>query len=277
MILFDHLHKTYGDSKDKDPVILHDFTLTLEKGEFVCVIGPSGCGKTTLLNLMAGFIPPSSGSVRFKDKPIAAPGPERGVVFQDATLFPWLTVLGNVEFGLKQQGGKGREVRERAFRYLDLVGMAGHARVYPHALSGGMRQRVAIARVLALEPELLLMDEPFSALDANIRERLQVELLRLWSLFGQTVFYVTHSVEEAAFLADRVLVMGHAPHSLHADIPIELPRPRERMAASMFRVVQQLRQTLDTLPEGSSPTPRKRKDAFDETGIVASNPEFGKT
>lgn len=255
MITINNLHHCYGASASIDPIILNDVSLSLEKGEFVCILGPSGCGKTTLLNLIAGFASPSAGTLAFNGKEIAGPGPDRGVVFQKATLFPWLTVLKNVAFGLEQQGKKSRACTETAMHYLELVGMAAHADSYPHTLSGGMKQRVAIARVLALEPDVLLMDEPFSALDANTRERLQKELLRLWGMFKPTVFYVTHSVEEAAFLADRVIVMGPAPQSIHADKHIELAHPRERFSPEMGEVIQALRKDLDALPCCIGPMP----------------------
>lgn len=245
MIFLRDLKKAYGTSA---PPILTDVSFSLARGEFACVLGPSGCGKTTLLNLIAGFIPPTSGGLFCDDRPITGPGPDRGVVFQDATLFPWLTVVKNVAFGLQQQGKNKRACTQEAMHALELVGMARQADAYPHTLSGGMKQRVAIARVLALKPAVLLMDEPFSALDANTRERLQDELLRLWGMFNQTVFYVTHSVEEAAFLADRVIIMGPSPRNLRADIPIDLPRPRTRYSPEMETVVHRLREELNALP-----------------------------
>jgi len=248
------LHKSYGTNGASGPSILADVSLSLSRGEFACILGPSGCGKTTLLNLIAGFTHPTSGSLRFRDQKITGPGPERGVVFQEATLFPWLTVLKNVEFGLQQQGKPGKTCAEEALHHLELVGMADQATAYPHTLSGGMKQRVAIARVLALEPDVLLMDEPFSALDANTRERLQDELLKLWGKFGQTVVYVTHSVEEAAFLADRVIVMGPSPCNIRADKPIGLPRPRARYSPEMEEVVRDLRRELNALPCCIRPT-----------------------
>ncbi|WP_300669146.1 ABC transporter ATP-binding protein [Desulfoluna sp.] len=248
MISLYELEKSYGNNGTTGPQILQNVSLSLPRGEFTCVLGPSGCGKTTLLNLIAGFTRPTSGNLHVDGCEITGPGPDRGVVFQEATLFPWLTVLKNVEFGLRQQGKTKGTCTEEAMHCLGLVGMADQANAYPHTLSGGMKQRVAIARVLALKPDVLLMDEPFSALDANTRERLQDELLRLWEMFGQTVFYVTHSVEEAAFLADRVIIMGPSPHNIRADIQIDLPRPRMRYSQEMEAVVHNLRHELNTLP-----------------------------
>ena len=261
MITLSNLHKTYGAN---GPAILQDISLSVSRGSFVCLLGPSGCGKTTLLNLVAGFTQASSGSLLVQGKKVSAPGPDRGVVFQDPTLFPWLTVVKNVAFGLEQQHGDRRDCLPEAMHFLELVGMADQARTYPRTLSGGMRQRVAIARVLALKSEVLLMDEPFSALDANTRERLQVELLRLWGMFGQTVLYVTHSVEEAAFLGQRVIIMGPAPKNIHAEKQITLPHPRQRSSREMGALVQSMRQELDALPccIGNPPTKQKEHHAL---------------
>ncbi|BBO88661.1 ABC transporter ATP-binding protein [Desulfosarcina ovata] len=248
MIRFEHVSQDYFHNGASPVTVLADVNLDVREGEFVCVLGPSGCGKTTLLNLAAGFIFPSRGRVLFDGRAVAGPGPERGVVFQDATLFPWLSVAKNVEFGLALNGLRGRFLRRRARGYLDRLGLNGHADKYPHALSGGMRQRVAIARVLALEPKVLLMDEPFSALDANTRERLQDELLRVWTARRRTVLYVTHSVEEAAYLADRVVVMGPAENSLFRQIEVILPRPRNRSGAAFLKTKAALREVLAALP-----------------------------
>ena len=227
---------------------LSEVDLRVAAGEFVCVLGPSGCGKSTLLNLAAGFLRPTTGQVRFDGREVTAPGPERGVVFQDPTLFPWLTVQANVEFGLLAQGLAPDERRQAASNALQAVGLADFAQAYPHTLSGGMKQRVALARVLVLEPRALLMDEPFGALDANSRERLQDELLRLWQAHRRTVLFVTHNVEEAAYLADRVVVMGPAPRSVRGQVAIELPRPRAQTDAALLRCAAQLRDILAQMP-----------------------------
>jgi len=248
MIEVENVSKSYRHNGDESAVILRDLNLTIAEGQFVCIIGPSGCGKTTLLNLIAGFIKPSLGKILFNGEPITGPGPERGVVFQDATLFPWLTVRKNVEFGPRQQGLNPKECGRIATKYLNLVGMAVHANVYPHTLSGGMRQRIAIARVLALKPQALLMDEPFSSLDANAREHLQDELLNVWDSYRRTLIYVTHSVEEAVYLADRVIVMGPSPKSIFGDAILPLKRPSDRSSGKVHDVAASLRTLLDALP-----------------------------
>jgi NitT/TauT family transport system ATP-binding protein len=206
---------------------LRDASLTVRKGEFVCLIGASGCGKSTLLRIVAGFEAPTAGSALMWSKPIGEPGPDRGMVFQDYGLFPWLTVRENIGFGPASRGLGKAEVRDIVERFVALVGLARFADAYPHQLSGGMKQRVAIARVLANDAEVVLMDEPFGALDAMTRERLQDELLDLWQRTGLTVLFVTHSIEEAIFLADRVVVMEPGPGRIASEHRITLPRPRD--------------------------------------------------
>ena len=248
MIRFDNVIKYFMHNGGPPTTVLDKVNLSIEQGQLVCVLGPSGCGKTTLLNLVAGFLFPSSGQVLFQGQTVHAPGPERGVVFQDANLFPWLSVFKNVAFGLKQQGVKGRQLIHATTQYLERMGLSEHANKYPFALSGGMRQRVAIARVLALEPKVLLMDEPFSALDANTRERLQDALLSIWADSHRTVLYITHSVEEAAYLADRVIVMGHVPGGVFEDLAVDLPRPRQRTGAGILALQETLRGCLARQP-----------------------------
>ena len=248
MIRIENIEKRYTNNGTVTSAVLSEINITVPGGEFCCILGPSGCGKTTLLNLIAGFIKPSSGRILFNGIPVTAPGPERGVVFQDATLFPWLTARQNVEFGLRQRGLKKDDRFHTADAYLKMVGMSGHADAFPHTLSGGMRQRIAIARVLALEPSALLMDEPFSSLDTNSRERLQDELLRVWEAQRRTLIYVTHSVEEAVYLADRVIIMGPARKGICRDISLPLKRPRDRASAGFRQVATTLRTSLDTLP-----------------------------
>ncbi|MEV5650289.1 ABC transporter ATP-binding protein [Nocardia sp. NPDC052254] len=211
--------KTYAD----DTVALSHTDLVIEPGEFVSVVGPSGCGKTTLLQLLGGFIEPSAGTVLVGDDPVAGPSPERGVVFQAPTLYPWLSVRGNVEFGPKCLGVDKKTRRAEAQRLLRLVGLGEFGDKRPYELSGGMQQRAQIARVLINDPRIVLMDEPFGALDQLTRERLQVELLRLWRDAGKTIVFVTHSVEEAAFLSTRVLVMSARPGRVIVDRRIDLP------------------------------------------------------
>jgi NitT/TauT family transport system ATP-binding protein len=206
---------------------LRDANLVVEKGEFVCLIGASGCGKSTLLRIVAGFEPPSAGEALMWSKPIAGPAPDRGMVFQDYGLFPWLSVRQNIGFGPASRGLPKAELRTLVDRFVDMVGLTRFADAYPHQLSGGMKQRVAIARVLANDAEMVLMDEPFGALDAMTRERLQDELLDIWQRTKLTVLFVTHSIEEAIFLADRVVVMEPGPGRIASEHRIELPRPRD--------------------------------------------------
>ncbi len=206
---------------------LRGANLEVARGEFVCLIGASGCGKSTLLRIVAGFESATTGEALMWGKPIAGPDPTRGMVFQDYGLFPWLTVRGNIGFGPASRGRPAAEVKETVDRFVDLVGLGRFADAYPHQLSGGMKQRVAIARVLANDAEVVLMDEPFGALDAMTRERLQDELLDLWERTRLTVLFVTHSIEEAIFLSSRCVVMSPGPGRIDRDIPIELPRPRD--------------------------------------------------
>jgi NitT/TauT family transport system ATP-binding protein len=218
---------------------LSDATLRIAKGEFVCLIGASGCGKSTLLRIMAGFEQPSSGEALMWGKPIVGPDPGRGMVFQDYALFPWLSVRDNIAFGPVARGLASSQVKETVDKFIDLVGLGKFANAYPHQLSGGMKQRVAIARVLANDAELVLMDEPFGALDAMTRERLQDELLEIWQRTHLTVVFVTHSVEEAIFLADRVVVMTAGPGRIESDNPLDLPRPRN-VASPEFNAVRRV-------------------------------------
>lgn len=222
--------------------------LHVARNEFVCVLGPSGCGKSTLLNLVGGFERPSSGQILFDGTDVVGPGPDRGVVFQEHALFPWLTARQNVEFGLRHVGVASGERARVAEEFLRLVGLNRFAEARPHALSGGMRQRVALARVLALKPKALLMDEPFGALDAMSRNRLQDELIRIWGSHRTTVLFVTHSVEEAAYLADRVILLGPAPTSLRGEVVVSVPRPRRRGSAEMREIEAKLGRELAAMP-----------------------------
>jgi len=218
---------------------LSDATLSIAKGEFVCLIGASGCGKSTLLRIMAGFEQPSAGQALMWDKPIEGPDNSRGMVFQDYALFPWLSVRDNIGFGPAARGLGKAEVKATVDRFIELVGLQAFANAYPHQLSGGMKQRVAIARVLANDAELVLMDEPFGALDAMTRERLQDELLDIWQRTKLTVVFVTHSIEEAIFLADRVVVMTPGPGRIESDNQLDLPRPRD-VASPEFNAVRRV-------------------------------------
>ncbi len=242
----------YGRGKRWVPA-LHNADLQVAREEIVCVLGPSGCGKSTLLNLIAGFERPCAGRVLFNGSLVQGPGPDRGVVFQDHNLFPWLTARQNVEFGLRNLKVAKHERHRRAEEYLQLVGLQGFADARPHALSGGMRQRVALARTLALAPQALLMDEPFGALDPISRDRLQDELIRLLEQDRRSVLFITHNVSEAVYLADRVVLMGPAPQSTRKEITITMPRPRERTAPAMSRLLDDLNDELQTMPCCVSP------------------------
>ena len=219
---------------------LKNASLAVSPGEFVCIIGPSGCGKSTLLHMIAGFLKPTEGALRFRGRPIEAPGPERGVVFQEYALFAWMTVRQNVEFGLKMRGVGKAERRDKARRFLEVVGLAKMADRYPHELSGGMRQRVAVARALVNEPEVLLMDEPFAAVDAITRATLQDELLRLWQEFRISVVFITHNIDEAIFLGQRIVVMSAHPGSIRSEVRIDLPYPRDRGSAEFAGLYAQI-------------------------------------
>jgi NitT/TauT family transport system ATP-binding protein len=223
---------------------LRNASLQVGKGEFVCLIGASGCGKSTLLRIIAGFERPSSGDVRVLDAPITGPGSDRGMVFQDYALFPWMTVRQNIAFGPRQKKLSTGETTALTDKYLEMVGLTKFADRYPYQLSGGMKQRVAIARVLANEASILLMDEPFGALDALTREQLQDELLEIWARTQLTVIFVTHSVEEATLLADRVVVMTAGPGRIESDNRVSLTRPRDVSAPDFNAVRRHLTERL---------------------------------
>ena len=214
--------------KNRESVIaLKDFSLEVGRGEFVSIVGPSGCGKSTFLNLLLGLIKPDSGEMKLDGTPITGPGQERAMVFQEFGLLPWRTVRANVELGLELKGMPTPQRAERAAELINLVGLKDFARHYPHELSGGMKQRVGLARALATEPEVLLMDEPFAALDAQTRDLMQMELLQIWEHTKKTVLFVTHSIEEAAYLSDRVIVLTARPGRTKDILNIDLPRPRD--------------------------------------------------
>ncbi len=208
---------------DESPNILEQINFSVSRGELICIIGRSGCGKSTLLNILAGFTPPTTGQVLLKGRPVTKPGPDRCVVFQEDALFPWLTVEENVAFGLR---GPKRKVKEAVGRILEMVGLDEFRDYLPREISGGMKQRVAVARVLILQPAVLLMDEPFAALDAQTREEMQNLLLMLWKKLSHTILFVTHDVQEAVKLADRILLMDKKPGRIREEIPVGLPRPR---------------------------------------------------
>ncbi|MGE0004507.1 MAG: ABC transporter ATP-binding protein [Parvibaculaceae bacterium] len=228
---------------------LRDVSLGLERGRFTCLVGPSGCGKTTLLQLVAGFLKPIAGSMYLDGRPISGPGPDRSVVFQEYALFAWFTVRQNVEFGLRVAGMKAAERRKRSDDLLAMVGMSHAADRYPHELSGGMRQRVAVARALATHPEVVLMDEPFAAVDALTRATLQEELLRLWQQLRLSILFITHNVDEAVFLADDVVVMSAHPGSIQEIMTIDMPHPRDRGSASFAHWYARINAALHRHPK----------------------------
>jgi len=228
------LEKWFGADDRRAPA-LTGIDLDVAEHEFLCLLGPSGCGKSTLLNIVAGFLRPSAGEVLVDGRPVTGPGADRGVVFQEYVLFPWLTVAGNVEFGPRLASVPAAERRQTVARYLDLVGLGAHAGKFPTQLSGGMKQRVAIARALANSPAIILMDEPFGALDAQTREILQDELSRIQRLEHKTILFVTHSIREAVYLADRVVVMTSAPGRIKQVFEIALVGPRDRFTPEFTR------------------------------------------
>ena len=228
MIEIDRVSQVFQTSTRQDHLALSDISLTVDGGAFVSILGPSGCGKSTLLYIVGGFVQPTRGTARVKGKTITGPGPDRGPVFQEFALFPWKSVLGNVMYGPRQQGVTYSEADAQSRALIEMVGLKGFEDFYPKELSGGMKQRVALARTLAYHPEVLLMDEPFGALDAHTRTRLQNDLLEIWERDRKTVLFVTHSVDEAVFLSDRVVVMTRSPGRIKQIIDIDLPRPRRR-------------------------------------------------
>jgi len=238
LISCEALSHSYSGGGGSSQVVLSGIDLSIGDGEFVCLLGPSGCGKTTLLNLIAGFLHPTRGAVKLEGKPIHGPGPDRGVVFQGYSLFTWLRVVENVEFGLKMAGTPKSERRRLAKDMLARVHLGEHANKYPYELSGGMKQRVAIARALLPRPRVLLMDEPFAALDAMTRASLQNQILEIQERDRQTVVFVTHNIGEAIFLADRIIVLSSDQGSIADDVRVDLARPRRRTSRA-FNVLHE--------------------------------------
>jgi NitT/TauT family transport system ATP-binding protein len=238
-IVIEHVNKVFSTG-GRDVVALKDIELSIPRGQFTCLLGPSGCGKSTLLNAVAGFAPPTSGAIHADGKLVTGPGPERGMVFQEYALFPWMTVEQNVGFGLEIKRVPRETIKQRVGELLALLHLADFRQRYPKDLSGGMRQRVAIARVLALDSPIMLMDEPFGALDALTRRNLQDELLRIWAELKKTILFVTHSIEEAIYLADRIVVMTYRPGTVKRDMQVDLPRPRDPAAPEFNALKREL-------------------------------------
>ncbi|HVZ53431.1 MAG TPA: ABC transporter ATP-binding protein [Pseudolabrys sp.] len=226
------LSKTYGRREGWNRTrylrVFDDISFTVRDGEFVSIIGSSGCGKSTLLSIAGGLAEASGGSIHLDGRPVKGPGLDRGIVFQEFALFPWLTVLGNIKFGLKSKGVPSADQDRLARKYVDLVGLSGFEDYHPYRLSGGMRQRVGLARALAIEPAALLMDEPFGALDAQTREAMQGALSDIWAKTKRTVLFITHDIREAIYLSDRILVLSGRPARLTLELSVDLPRPRLR-------------------------------------------------
>ena len=236
--------KIFAQGRGGSVTALAQTSLDVRENEFLSIVGPSGCGKSTLLRLMAGLERPSAGSINFRGQAVTRPSGRIGLVFQDYSLLPWRSILHNIELGLEFQGLAAKERRQRALEHLELVGLAQFKDAYPHQLSGGMRQRAAIARALAVEPDVLLMDEPFGALDAHTRLLMQRELLALWEKRRKTVVFVTHSIDEAVYLSDRVVVMEKDPGRVIEVLPVPLPRPRTRKNPDFGRLTESILELL---------------------------------
>ncbi|MDR1532942.1 MAG: ABC transporter ATP-binding protein [Clostridiales bacterium] len=242
-----------GKRKNLELHVLDDIDLAIREGEFVTIVGPSGCGKSTLLDILAGLNKAKSGAVYIDGKQITGPALDRGFVMQQYALLPWRSVRRNIELGLEVKGIPGKKRAEISRQYIELVGLRGFEKSYPHELSGGMRQRVSIARSLAYDPEVLLMDEPFAAVDAQTRELLQDELMRIWEKTGKTIVFVTHSIDEAVLLADRVVVLSTNPGRIKAVITVDLPRPRSAAQASVSADFAWVRNRVWELLHADSP------------------------
>jgi NitT/TauT family transport system ATP-binding protein len=229
-IVCDRISKIWNPDTAEPNLAIDEVSFSVESGEFLVVIGPSGCGKSTLLSMIAGLESPTSGSLTFRDEPIDGPSTHRSMIFQQASLFPWLSVIENVSFGLSLQGMGKRDRHNRAKQYLQQVGLLKSAHRYPHQLSGGMQQRACIARALCLGTDVLLMDEPFAALDVQTRHQMQKFLLEIWEGTGKTVVFVTHHIDEAVYLADRVLILTANPGRMLEMVTVDMPRPRDMMS-----------------------------------------------
>jgi NitT/TauT family transport system ATP-binding protein len=241
--------KIFSNEQGDETEALSHITLDVEEKEFVCLLGPSGCGKTTLLRIIGGLEQATSGFVQLNGEKVAGPTLQMAMIFQEYSLYPWRTVMDNIVFGLEVRGVPKAERYKAAQKYIELVGLEGFERSHPHELSGGMRQRVAVARALAVEPEILLMDEPFGALDAQTRNRMQMELLHIWEMTRKTVLFVTHSVDEAVFLADRIVVLTRRPGRIKEIVEVPHERPRERTAQAFVGI---RRHVLDLIAEEST-------------------------
>lgn len=237
--------KTFITNKGETVEALRGISLEIRPNDFVCIVGPSGCGKSTLLRIVAGLEQATGGNVLYREAPVTKPTAQIGMVFQEYSLLPWRTVLDNVVLGLEFAGVDKKACTDKGAAYLEMVNLTEFAQAYPHELSGGMRQRVAIARAMAVEPDVLLMDEPFGALDAHTRILLQRELLRVWENHKKTVLFVTHSVDEAIYLADKIVVMSKRPGVIREEMTVTLPRPRDRAVPAYGQLYAKILQMLD--------------------------------
>lgn len=242
-IEINHVEKRFS-SKERDVIALENINLSITRGEFVCLLGPSGCGKSTLLNAIAGFSLPSGGNILVEGKPVTGPGPDRGMVFQEYALFPWMTVEQNIAFGLQMKRMSTREIKEKITALLGMLNLTEFRQRFPKDLSGGMRQRVAIARILALDSPIMLMDEPFGALDALTRRTLQDELLNIWTKWNKTIIFVTHSIEESIYLADRIITLTYRPGTVKRDLRITMPHPRDPSSPEFNVIKKELTQLV---------------------------------
>lgn len=246
MIEFANVQKTFADeATGTQNHVLDNINLLVRENEFLVVCGPGQCGKTTLINVIAGLTPYESGTVKVNGKLVSEPGPDRGVVFQTTALFPWLTVMGNVEFGLKATGVPKAERQKRAQYYIDLVGLTGFENHYPSQLSGGMQQRTGIARAYVIDPEVMLLDEPFGHLDAQTRYMMEEELIKIWQKDRRTVVFVTNNIEEALYLADRIVLLKNCPASIDKEYIIDMPRPRSYVVPEFLRLRQEITDCMD--------------------------------
>lgn len=241
-----HVHKEFDKVKDGGVFkVVEDLNINVHENEFLVLFGPGQCGKTTILRMIAGFEEPTQGSIQMKGKRIQGPDPSRGMVFQNLAIFPWLTVMGNVEYGLKMKGIDKKTRQERAGYYIKLVGLEGFENHYPIQISGGMKQRVGIARAYCNEPDVILMDEPFGALDAQTRYLMQDEIIRIWQAEKRTVIFVTNNIEEAVYVADRIVVIRNCPTSVKAEYEITLPRPRSYTDPDFLKLRREINSVMD--------------------------------
>ncbi len=246
IITLEHVDKEFEKVKEGGVFeVVKDLNIKVRENEFLVLFGPGQCGKTTILNMIAGFEEPTAGTIRMKGEKINGPDPSRGMVFQNLAIFPWLTVMGNVEYGLRMKGVDKKTRREKAQYYIDLVGLKGFENHYPIQISGGMKQRVGIARAYCNEPDVILMDEPFGALDAQTRYLMQDEIIRIWEAEKRTVIFVTNNIEEAVYVADRIIVIRNCPTNVKAEYEINLPRPRSYIDPDFLKLRREINNVVD--------------------------------